>query len=104
MKKLIVLLVAVAGLAFLSEPKATAGVHIGIGLPLLLPVPFFYGPGYYDPYYYNYSPGYAYYPGYGYYHRGYYGPYWRNRYYGGYYRGYYRPRYYGRQYSGRWHR
>ena len=42
MKRLFVLLMAVEGFVFLSEPKAMAGVHIGIGLEIedkiLLPV------------------------------------------------------------------
>ena len=63
MKKLVVLLLVVAGLAFLAEPTARAGVRFVFGLPL--PVPVFYGPGYYGPgpYYYG-SPYYGY--GYGY--------------------------------------
>ena len=94
MKKFVVLIFAVAGLAFLSEPTARAGVHFAFGFPI--PVPAFYGPGYYDPYpYYGYYPGYAYYGGY-------YGPYWRHRYYYGYYgRGYYGHGYYGHRYYGR---
>ena len=94
MKKFVVLIFAVAGLAFLSEPTARAGVHFAFGFPI--PVPAFYGPGYYDPYsYYGYYPGYAYYGGY-------YGPYWRHRYYYGYYgRGYYGRGYYGHRYYGR---
>ena len=92
MKKLVVLLLVVAGLAFLAEPTARAGVHFVFGLPI--PVPVFYGPGYYGPgpYYYG-SPYYGY--GYGY---GYYGPYWRHGYYNGYYgrRG-------GRFHRDRWH-
>jgi hypothetical protein len=85
MKKLVVLLFVVAGLAFLAEPTARAGVHFAFGFPI--PVPVFYGPDYYygpGPYYYG-SPyyGYGYYPGY--YYGGYYGPYWRHRYYYGYY-------------------
>jgi hypothetical protein len=94
MKKFVVLIFAVAGLAFLSEPTARAGVHFAFGFPI--PVPAFYGPGYYDPYpYYDYYPGYAYYGGY-------YGPYWRHRYYYGYYgRGYYGHGYYGHRYYGR---
>ena len=94
MKKFVVLIFAVAGLAFLSEPTARAGVHFAFGFPI--PVPAFYGPGYYDPYpYYDYYPGYAYYGGY-------YRPYWRHRYYYGYYgRGYYGHGYYGHRYYGR---
>jgi len=42
MKRLFVLLMAVEGFVFLSEPKAMAGVHIGLGLQIedkiLLPV------------------------------------------------------------------
>jgi hypothetical protein len=93
MKRLFVLLMAAAGFVFLSEPKAMAGVHIGIGLPF--PAPVYYGPSYYWGWY----PGYAYYPWYGYY-GGYYGPYWRHRYYGGYYG---RRYYYGPRYRGHWH-
>ena len=91
MKKFFVLLMVVAGLAFVAEPTARAGVHFVFGLPI--PVPIFYGPGYYDagPYYYG-----APYYGYGY---GYYGPYWRHRYYNGYYGG----RYYRGRHSGHWH-
>ena len=91
MKKFVVLIFAVAGLAFLSEPTARAGVSFAFGFPI--PFPIFYGPGYYNPYpYYGYYPGYAYYGGY-------YGPYWRRgNYYG---RGYYGNRYYGRGYYGR---
>ena len=44
MKKFVVLLVVVAGLAFVAEPTARAGVHFAFGLPV--PVPVFYGPGY----------------------------------------------------------
>jgi hypothetical protein len=85
MKKLVVLLFVVAGLAFLAEPTARAGVHFAFGFPI--PVPVFYGPDYYygpGPYYYG-RPyyGYGYYPGY--YYGSYYGPYWRHRYYYGYY-------------------
>jgi hypothetical protein len=94
MKKFVILLVVVAGLAFVAEPTARAGVHFAFGLPI--PVPVFYGPGYYGGYY---GPGPYYGPyGYGY---GYgYGPYWRRGYYGGYYgRGYYGRGYYGRGYA-----
>src|ERR1700730_30231 len=88
MKKFVVLIFAVAGLAFLSEPTARAGVHFAFGFPV--PFPAFYGPGYYDSYpYYGYYPGYAYYGGY-------YRPYWPHRYYNG----YYGHRYYGRGYYG----
>ena len=95
MKKFVVLIFAIAGLAFLSEPTARAGVHFSFGFPV--PFPAYYGPGYYDPYSYYGYPGYGYYgyPGYGYY-GGYYGPYWRHRYY----YGYYGHRYYGRGYYG----
>lgn len=95
MKKLVVLAFVIAGLAFLSEPPARAGVSFAFGFPI--PIPSIDGPMYYNLYpYYNYFPGYAYYGGY-------YGPYWRNRYYYG--RGYYgngpfRYRYYGRGYYG----
>jgi hypothetical protein len=92
MKKLVVLLLVVAGLAFIAEPTARAGVRFAFGLPI--PVPVFYGPGYYGPGPYYGGPYYGY--GYGYY--GHYGPYWRNRYYSG----YYGRRYYGRRY-GRWY-
>jgi hypothetical protein len=81
MKKLVVLLFVVAGLAFLTEPTARAGVHFFFGFPI--PVPVFYGPGYYGPgpyYYGGYGPYYGY-PGY--YYGGYYGPYWRHGYYYG---------------------
>src|SRR5438132_12367621 len=98
MKKLVVLLLVVAGLAFLAEPSARAGVHFFFGLPI--PVPVFYGPDYYygpAPYYYYGPPyyGYGYYQGY--YYRGYYGPYWRHRYF-------YGPRYYRGRYYYRRHR
>jgi hypothetical protein len=100
MKKLVVLLLVVVGLAFLAEPTARAGVRFAFGLPI--PFPVFYGPGYYGPgpYYYGYgAPYYGYgYPGYYY---GHYGPYWRNRYYYG--RGYYGQRYYGGRYYRNWH-
>jgi hypothetical protein len=97
MKKFAVILAVVAGLAFVSEPTARAGVHFAFGLPI--PVPVFYGPSYYgpDPYYYG-SPYYGYGYGYGYpggYYYGHYGPYWRHRHY-------YGHRYYGRSY-GHWH-
>jgi hypothetical protein len=95
MKKFVVLIFVVAGLAFLSEPTARAGVHFAFGFPI--PFPVFYGPGYYDPYpYYGYYPGYAYYGGY-------YGPYWRHRYYNGYYGRRYYGRYYGYGRGGNWH-
>ena len=92
MKKLVVLLLVVAGLAFVAAPTARAGVHFSFGLPI--PVPVFYGPGYYGaPYYYGYGGPYYGYGG-GYYR--YYRPYWRNRYYNGYYgRSYRGGRYYG---------
>jgi hypothetical protein len=90
MKKLVVLLLVAAGLAFLAEPTARAGVHFVFGVPL--PVPAFYGPGYYyggpGPYYGGPGPYYYGSPYYGYYY-GAYGPYWRSRYYYGnrFYRG-----------------
>jgi hypothetical protein len=80
MRKFVLFVLAVAGLAFLSEPAAQAGVSFSFGFPV--PVPFYYG----------YYPGYVYY-----------GPYWSNGYYYG--RGYYGNgpygyRYYGRGYYG----
>ena len=42
MKKFVVLIFAIAGLAFLSEPTARAGVHFAFGFPV--PFPVFYGP------------------------------------------------------------
>lgn len=100
MKKLVVLLVVVAGLAFLAEPTARAGVRFAFGLPI--PFPVFYGPAYYGPgpYYYGYGApyyGYGYYPGRYYYGHG---PYWRNRYYYG--QRYYRGGYYGGRYYRNW--
>ncbi|HYY26454.1 MAG TPA: hypothetical protein VE860_00825 [Chthoniobacterales bacterium] len=90
MKKLVLLLFTVAGVAFVFEPTARAGVHFAFGFPI--PFPVFYGPAY--PYY-GYYPGYVYYGGYyGNYGRGYYG----RGYYG---RGYYGRGYYGRGYYGR---
>jgi hypothetical protein len=94
MKKLFLLLLALAGLSLLFEPTARAGVSFAFGFPI--PFPVFYGPGYYNPYYYGPPPYYGYYPGYAYY--GGYGPYWRGRYYA-----YYGRRYYGRGYYGHWH-
>ena len=47
MKKLVVLLLVVTGFAFLGEPTARAGVGFVFGLPI--PVPVFFGPGYYGP-------------------------------------------------------
>jgi hypothetical protein len=91
MKKLVVLLLVVAGLAFVAEPTARAGVHFVFGLPI--PVPVFYGPGYYGGPYYG---GYGYYPGYGYYYGG---PYWRHRYFYGYYGRGFR----GGRFHGHWH-
>jgi hypothetical protein len=95
MKKLVVLLLVVVGLAFLAEPTARAGVRFAFGLPI--PFPVFYGPGYYGagPYYYG-APyyGYGYYPGGGYYY-GHHGPYWRNR-------SYYGHRSYGGRYNRNW--
>jgi hypothetical protein len=65
MKKFVVLVFAIAGLAFLSERTARAGVSFAFGFPI--PVPVFYGGRYYNPYpYYGYS-GFASF-----------GPYWRN--------------------------
>jgi hypothetical protein len=94
MKKLVVLLLVVAGLAFLAEPTARAGVHFVFGLPI--PVPVFYGGGYYGAPYCGYGYGTGYYPGYGYYYGG---PYWRHRDFYGYYgRGFH-----GRRFHGRWH-
>jgi hypothetical protein len=99
MKKFVVLLAIVAGLAFVAEPTARAGVRFAFGLPI--PVPVFYGPAYYGPgpYYYG-SPYYGYGYGYGYgypggYYYGHYGPYWRNRFY-------YGHRFYGGRYR-HWH-
>ena len=94
MKKYVVLIFAIAGLAFLSEPTARAGVNFAFGFPV--PFPVFYGAGYCNPYVnYGFYPGFAFY-------NGYYGPYWRNRYYNGYYgRRYYGQGYYGRGYYGR---
>jgi hypothetical protein len=110
MKKFVLLILAIAGLALISEPSARAGVNFVFGFPVPpIPVPVFYGPGYYNPYpYYGYSPGVAFYGRFN-------GPYWRNRYYNGYYgrryygRGYYNRGYYGRGYyghgnNGNWHR
>ena len=57
MKKFVVLIFAIAGLAFLSEPTARAGVHFSFGFPV--PFPAYYGPGYYDPYSYYGYPGMA---------------------------------------------
>ena len=98
MKKFFVLLMVVAALAFVAEPTARAGVHFSFGLPI--PVPVFYGPGYYGggPYYYGGGPYYygAPYYGYGY---GSYGPYWHHRYYNG----YYGRRFYGGRRHGHWH-
>jgi hypothetical protein len=97
MKKLFVLLLVIAGLAFVTAPPAQAGVHFVFGLPV--PVPFFYGPSYYGPGpYYGAPYGYGY--GYGYYGHG---PYWRRGYYRGYH-GYYGRRYYAGRYNGRWYR
>jgi hypothetical protein len=91
MKKLVVLLLIVTGFAFLGEPTARAGVGFVFGLPI--PVPVFWGPGYYGPGPFYGAPYYGYGGYYGY------GPYWRNRYYSGYYgRGYYRGGYYGGRY------
>jgi hypothetical protein len=98
MKKLVVLLLVIAGMAFLLEPTARAGVRFVFGLPI--PVPVFYGPGYYGPgpYYYGGYYGGPYY-GYGY---GGYGPYWRHRYYNGFYgRGFNGRRFNGHR--GHWH-
>jgi len=67
MKKILVLLAIVFGVALLGQPKAQAGVFIG--LPIPLPVPVFYGPAYYPGGYYYGPRGYAYYPR----------PYWRHR-------------------------
>jgi hypothetical protein len=95
MKKFVVLLLVVAGLAFVAEPAARAGVHFSFGFPI--PVPFVYGPGFYGPgpYYYYGAPYYGA-PYYGYGYGGYYyRPYWRHRYYDG--------RYYGHPYYGHWH-
>jgi hypothetical protein len=93
MKKFVVLIFAIVGLAFLSEPTARAGVSFAFGVPI--PFPVFYGPSYYSPY-----PYYGYYPGYAFYGRPY-GPYWRQRFYNGYYgRGYYNRAYYRRGYYG----
>jgi hypothetical protein len=84
-KKLVVLLFVVAGLAFLAEPTARAGVQFAFAFPI--PVPFFYGPGYY------YGPG----PYFGPPYYGYYGPDWRPWYY-------YGPRYYHRRFYRHWRR
>jgi hypothetical protein len=85
MKKFVVLLLVVAGLAFVAPLTARAGVHFAFGFPLPLPFPVFYGPAYYGagPSYYG-APYYGYGYGYGYpgaYFYGRYGPYWRHRYY-----------------------
>ena len=92
MKKLVVLASVIAGLAFLSEPKACAGVSFAFGFPISIPS--IEGPVVYAPYpYYGYLPGYVYYGGYD-------GPYWGGRYHYG--RGYdggpFNFRYYGRRY------
>jgi hypothetical protein len=60
MKKLLMILFVVGGLAFASASTSNAGVSIGIGLGL--PVGFGYGYGH--PYGYGYPYGYPY--GYGY--------------------------------------
>jgi hypothetical protein len=67
MKKILLLLAVIFGVALLGQPKAQAGVFIG--LPIPLPVPVFYGPAYYPGGYYYGPRGYAYYPR----------PYWRHR-------------------------
>jgi hypothetical protein len=68
MKKLVVFAMVIAGLAFLYEPKACAGVSFAFGFPISTPS--IEGPVVYDLYpYYNYLPGYVHY-----------GPYWGSRY------------------------
>jgi hypothetical protein len=67
MKKILLLLAIIFGVALLGQPQAQAGVFIG--LPIPLPVPVFYGPAYYPGGYYYGPRGYAYYPR----------PYWRHR-------------------------
>jgi hypothetical protein len=95
MKKLVVLAFVTAGLTFLSELQARAGVSFAFGFPISIPS--IEGPVVYDLYpYYNYLPGYVYFGGY-------YGPYWGSRYYYG--RGYggngpFHFRYYGHGYYG----
>ena len=86
MKKFVALVFAIAGLAFLSEPTARAGVSFAFGFPI--PIPIFYGAGYYNPYPYYGYPGFVSY-----------GPYWRNGFYYG--RGYYGTGPYGRRYYSR---
>ncbi len=73
MKKLLLVILLLAGLGMCASPKAQAGVFIGIGLPVLPVCPAYY-PGYYGPYPYYYGRPYAYgcrgYYGYGHVYNG----------------------------------
>jgi hypothetical protein len=50
MRKTLLTLAIVIGVSMLLEPQSKAGIFIGFPIPI--PVPVFYGPGYYPPGYY----------------------------------------------------
>jgi hypothetical protein len=66
MRKILLLPTIVFVVALLGQPKAQAGIFIALPLP----IPVFFGPGYYPGGYYYGPYGYAYYRR----------PYWRHRY------------------------